>query len=221
MSLQQIGPATSANTTDIATNTADIATNTADIAANTANIATNTSDIGTINSAIAGGIVSTIAGNSGAFTLGGGITNSTNLIKLSLLNATLQASPSDPTGTTSTSAVMMGLGGTCKITPVYSSRVEIRFQGSLANTTSTQLVSLGARFGTGTAPSNGAAASGTTVGSVVTGWVAANNGQLPFGGVGGIITGLTPGTAYWFDLTALVSSGTGSLANISFSAMEF
>lgn len=51
-SLQQLGTATSTNTTSIATNTADIATNTTNIATNTTNIATNTTNIATNTSAI-------------------------------------------------------------------------------------------------------------------------------------------------------------------------
>lgn len=48
MALQQLGGATSALQTSVATNTANIATNTANIATNTANIATNTANIATL-----------------------------------------------------------------------------------------------------------------------------------------------------------------------------
>jgi len=41
---------------------------------------------------------------------------------------------------------------------------------------------------------------------------------FPFGVA---ITGLTPGTAYWFDLNFGVSGGTGSLQSIGCKAVEY
>ena len=58
-------------------------------------------------------------------------------------------------------------------------------------------------YGTGTAPNNGASATGTTVGNPLRSQVNEYN-DLP---VLGYITGLTPGTPYWFDLQ--VKSGSG------------
>jgi hypothetical protein len=175
----------------------------------------------TVASIASAGSVSSIAGNTGAFTLSTGITNSTNDIRLSLTNATLQASPANPSSTTSATAVMMGLGSTCTITPVYSTRVRLSFQGRTVNSLSTQATYIQARYGTGAAPANGAAATGTTIGSSVGSWAAANNAENTFGGIGGIITGLTAGVAVWFDLSSFVSTGTGSLTNVSCTAMEF
>lgn len=148
-----------------------------------------------------------------------GTTNAT--IALSLANATLQASPSNPSGTTSASAVMMGIGGSCHITPVYSTRVRLSIQGYSSNNTTVDQVLVNARFGTGTAPINGAASIGTSVGSTVQSLSSPANYQTPFN-VGGIITGLSAGTAYWFDLA--VSQGTGgtaSVGSLSCSADEF
>jgi hypothetical protein len=202
-SQQLVAGATSTNTTNIATNTASIATNTAAIAA--------------LNAAT---YVNSIAGNSGAFTLSTGLTNSVNDLRLSLLNATLQTNLSNPTGTTSATGVMMGLGGVAKLTPVYSTRIKIQFIGAQANSTANNSITVKAFFGTGTAPSNAAAITGTQVGNnmVTAQNTAANQSSFT---QGGIITGLTPGTAYWFDLSLAVGAGTGTLSSLSFNAMEF
>lgn len=138
---------------------------------------------------------------------------------LTLANATLQTSPANPTGTTSATQVMMGLGSTCTLTPVYSTRIHLMFQGSLNNAVTAAGSTTQARFGTGTAPTNGAAATGTTVGNTVISAVNPAAYLVPFS-AGGIITGLTVGTAYWFDLGLSGTSG-ASLTNLSFSAFEF
>jgi hypothetical protein len=36
-----------------------------------------------------------------------------------------------------------------------------------------------------------------------------------------IVTGLTPGTAYWFDLAVNAGAGTATFSAINFEAMEF
>jgi hypothetical protein len=157
------------------------------------------------------------------FSAGSGISfTGTNplTIALSLGNATLQASPSNPTGTTSTTPVMAGLGGTCHITPVYSGRIKVEFIATVGNSTSGATVTNTVRFGTGTAPANGVAATGTQVGTGVAYTAPASNYNEPIFN-GGIITGLSTGTAYWLDITEAVSTGTGSYINVSCNAMEF
>lgn len=181
--------------------------------------ASNALKYATVSSIASAGSVASIAGNTGAFTLSKGITNITNDIQLALNNATLQASAGSPTGTTSTTQVMAGLGVTCKITPTYSGRVMLQFQGDAFNS-GVGNVNVQIRYGTGTAPANGASATGTTVGSQILATSAAGAYRVPIA-LSAIITGLTPGTAYWFDLGFSASANTGSVENISFSAMEF
>jgi hypothetical protein len=165
--------------------------------------------------------VTSIAGNAGAFTLSGGITNSTNAIKLALNNAVLQATTGNPSATSSSTQVMMGVGSTCTITPVYSTRVHLIFQGNVLNSNSGDTVITAARYGTGTAPTNGAASTGTAVGSTITTLQSGANYQSPIS-FGGVITGLTPGTAYWFDIGLnQISGGSAAISNISCTAIEF
>jgi hypothetical protein len=168
---------------------------------------------------ITGAGVTSIDAKTGPFTTGKGITSTGgNVIQLSLTGATLQLTPGNQPGS---SGAMMGHGVGCAITPVYSSRVEVRFQGGIISSATGATVNLQAKFGTGTAPANGAGSTGTSIGSVETATLSSNiNSGPPFGGLGGIITGLTPGTAYWFDIFLTASTGTASLINVSCSAVE-
>lgn len=134
--------------------------------------------------------------------------------------ATVQGSPANPTGTTSAVGVMMGLGGTCKITPSYSTRIKVEVLGNVSNSTISQTMTMKVAYGTGVAPANAAAASGTQIG---------NSNQVDSGTAnfkysiinGGIITGLTAGTAYWFDVNLATSGGTVAMINVSCNAYEF
>jgi hypothetical protein len=114
--------------------------------------------------------------------------------------------PSAPTGTVSTTAVMMGLGSTWTFTPASSGVVLISVSGAGSTTTAVANFGVGCRYGTGTAPANGAAASGTRFGS-------GGDFTLRAVAVGPYATftfpdvlSLTAGTAYWFDLTLLTGN---------------
>ncbi len=164
--------------------------------------------------------VTSIAGNAGAFTLTGGITNSGNAIQLALNNAVLQSSPGNPTGTSSGTGVMMGLGSSCHITPVYSGRVRAEIITQV-NAPGSGGVTLTGKYGTGTAPSNGAAFSGTSFTPTMTiGVPAGYTGSYPTPAAA-VITGLSNGTAYWFDFDMTASGGTGTITNTSCNLMEF
>jgi len=131
-------------------------------------------------------------------------------------NAT-QANVAAPAGTTSTTGLMMGLAGA--IIPAHSGNVLLIVSGTLTNGTTGDGASLQIRYGTGTAPTNGAALTGTAVGNNI----ADNNpvtNKIPFS-VQAVVTGLTVGTAYWVDvgLTA-ITGGTASIATVSISALE-
>lgn len=122
-----------------------------------------------------------------------------------------------PTGTnTANPGVMMGLAGS--ITPAKSSRVRFVISASMLGGSNGSCV-VGCRYGTGTAPVNGAAATGTLISGLRT--IGLTAGLYQPVNVGGIITGLTPGTAYWFDLSIFTNAGiTASPANIELTAFE-
>jgi hypothetical protein len=173
------------------------------------------SNAGTLtNVTIAAGAGITITGTCNITTSG------TCTVAQSFTTATLQVTPTAPTGTSSTSVVMMGLGSTCKITPVFSSRVKVLFIGVSTNSTSGQVTDMRVFFGTGSAPANGVAQTGTQVGTFVLGQAASLGFDTSFTN-GGLVTGLTPGVPVWFDIGMNVSGGTGSIVTVACTLEEF
>lgn len=114
------------------------------------------------------------------------------------------STPADPTGTTSASFRMMGLAGT--ITPTRSGNVLISAYGSVQDNTTAGQCGMQIRTGTGSAPANGAAATGTAVGSQQTTTDGTANQPNAYS-MTVVVTGLALGTARWIDV-ALVSNGT-------------
>lgn len=74
----------------------------------------------------------------------------------------IQSAPSNPTGTSSATAVMMGLAGA--ITPRFSGRVLLMISGAIFNAGIGQGATPQLSWGTGAAPTNGAALTGNQVG---------------------------------------------------------
>lgn len=140
---------------------------------------------------------------------------------MKLDSAVLNASVTAPTGTTSGAGVMAGLGvTTCRITPSYSSRVEYTITGILSNNTAGAQTGVQLRTGTGAGPANGAAASGLQLTGNMIATSSAANSPTPFTATG-IATGLTVGTATWFDLLMFqVGGGTAAPSNLTCTARE-
>lgn len=122
--------------------------------------------------------------------------------------------PADPTGTASATQVMMGLGSTCTYTPAGTGKVLVTVTGTCQATGATNAaISVGCRRGTGTAPANGAAVTGTRFGAVADQQLRSTNTST---GVGFAFTGLltlTAGTTYWFDITLAALTATGAQVN--------
>lgn len=164
--------------------------------------------------------VTSIAGNTGAFTLSNGITNSTNDIRLAS-RASLLATPANPTSTTSGANVHMGFGvSDCRLATTYGTKMRVTFDGVVTNGTVGQITNVTIRYGTGAGPANGAGVTGTAVGAQTP---YGNGGAVYQGGFSktAIITGLSPSTTYWFDVVLSVTGGTGSVLSVTFSAEEF
>ena len=141
--------------------------------------------------------------------------------------ATGQTSVAAPTAPASTSAfAMQGLAGA--ITPASSGNILVLISGTIVDPSGTAAgngIQFQASFGTGTAPVNAAALTGTQIGTVQKytspTTVVAADVNVPFS-MQAVVTGLTLGTTYWLDLAAesiAVASSMG-LANISVSAIE-
>lgn len=135
------------------------------------------------------------------------------------IGAESSGSPSNPSGTTSTTGVMMGLNQL--ITPLITGKVMVIISGCMKNTTNTDGTQTQIRYGTGTAPTNGASLTGTTAGGLV-------HYDNPAGltihvpvTVQAIVSGLTIGTPYWFDLSlASITGGTSNIESLSVSIIE-
>lgn len=129
--------------------------------------------------------------------------------------------PANPTGTASTTRVMMGLAA--YITPLYSTRVLFIITGNLTNSGATagQGTSCRIRYGTGTAPINGAVAVGTNASDIARSILERNAADLQPFTCQGIVTTLSPGTRYWFDLSlAAITSGTGAAQDLTITGLE-
>ena len=122
-----------------------------------------------------------------------------------------------PTGTASTTFKMMGMGfWGCSITPVFTGNVLLSMTGMVKSSAGGDGYQAQLAYGTGAAPQNGAAASGTVVGSAVYG-----ASPLPLSAPV-VITGLTLNTAYWFDIQVeAVTAGTTTIEGATCSAHEF
>lgn len=131
-----------------------------------------------------------------------------------------QSAPISTSGSASTTAVMQGMAGS--FTPLATGKAFLSVSGSMWNNTAAGLVnSVRLRYGTGTPPILGAAATGTAVGGFAArGPATGATGFVPFC-LNAVVTGLTPGTAYWLDVETVAQSG-GSviITNAAFACFE-
>jgi hypothetical protein len=115
--------------------------------------------------------------------------------------ASVYLTPANPTALTSTSYLMFGLGSTLAFTPSVSTKVRFSIKYVPGGVGTTGLNSFKLAYGTGAAPANGAAATGTIVGGVDQGGAVASVNVTPaINQRNVIISSLTPGVAYWFDI---------------------
>jgi len=131
---------------------------------------------------------------------------------IQLNGATMSVNFQAPTGTSSSTFVAMGYGLLgCTMTPVNSTRVHVDFPQTITNSVGAVNVQVIGRYGTGTAPSNGASATAqTTFGTTQS--VTPILSQFLYIDAQGLITGLTIGNAYWFDISvASPNGGTSSI----------
>ncbi len=128
-------------------------------------------------------------------------------------------SVASPVGTASATGVMMGLGSTFTFTPTAGTRCIVTMVG-YGSGSNISTINIGSRYGTGTAPVNGAAITGTVGSLALSGYLAAAFASVSFCH-SFIVTGLVVGTAYWVDLSlANVNSISSTVNNITFTAHE-
>jgi hypothetical protein len=118
----------------------------------------------------------------------------------SYLGATRYA-PANPAGTASQSPSFVMAGLALAITPQVTGKLKILISGGAGTSAGAANVAIQGRYGTGTAPPNGGMSAGTVFGQPQTVRApAAGTWWSSSFTVADIISGLTPGTAYWVDL---------------------
>lgn len=139
----------------------------------------------------------------------------------------LVTKPTAPAATTSVTLVMMGLGtnatGTpAVITPTGTGLVQVTITAQVTTATAAVSLTYGGRFGTGAAPANGTAVTGTRFGSAGDPTTTPNgiSVRVPISFTD-IVT-LTPGIAAWFDLALATSNAAdaASVNNVSVTLVE-
>lgn len=158
-----------------------------------------------------------VGNSSGGYTL-----TATSSLGLSSTSATSQSTPVDPSTTNSTTGVMMGLANS--VTPSKSGTILVHVSGDTDNNTIGDGAQMQIRYGTGSAPSNGAALAGTAAGSAVKmtnpSIATLSVGRSPFS-LNAVVTGLTVGATYWIDISlAAITGGTARVRDISISIVE-
>jgi len=147
--------------------------------------------------------------------------------------STLSVIPSNPSATTSASYVMQGLGvagaTACTITPQVTGRIAVWIEGDMTGV-NTATVTAQLSFGTGAAPANNAAVTGTQVGSQPTLTPLTGILSTPFT-LFWIIPGLavpsinssgvtSAGTPVWLDVALKSTTGAASISNLTCLAFE-
>lgn len=138
------------------------------------------------------------------------IDGSGNLVIAGKVTSNLQTSasfsPANPASTNSATAVMMGIGSTCKFTPKSTGIVEITITALGNIDTSTDALNCQLSYGTGSAPINGAAVTGTQVGTLI-GFYGQGAALYTPICLNVILTGLTLNTQIWIDLAVNIALG--------------
>lgn len=131
---------------------------------------------------------------------------------------TASVTPSNPSGTTDLTGKMMGLASV--VTPTASGKLLVIHTGLFTNSTINDGASVTLRHGTGTAPANGAALTGTIDGNNPQMIATSGAATQPFT-IAWTITGLTVGTPYWFDFgLSAITGGTAAITNVGVTINE-
>ena len=139
-------------------------------------------------------------------------------------NYELNAQISGPFTTTNTTGVMMGLGAspyTLKYKPNIGNAILITICGTIYNASGIgDGAKVAIRAGTGTAPANGAALTGSQYSLYQTYISSTTAGKVPFS-LTTIIVPVVPNTQYWIDLSlAAITGGTAAISDLQVSAIE-
>jgi hypothetical protein len=132
-----------------------------------------------------------------------------------LSTVSLQTGLISPAATSSTAGVMAGLGAT--LTPVNSGKISVTICGSMKNTGANYVTTVRLYYGSGTAPVNGAALTGTVSGGIITGHTAFANAFLPYS-VSAVLSGRPLNQPTWFDVSIATSNAAG-MASVHYASV--
>lgn len=111
--------------------------------------------------------------------------------------------PSNPTGLVSESFTMFGLGSQVYITPMTTGNIKFHIKFIPAGVGAYNINQYKICYGNGNAPVNGAAATGTVIGGIDKGGAVEDIPYTPTPIVRDmVVTGLSLGVQYWFDIQA-------------------
>ena len=127
------------------------------------------------------------------------------------------ANPAAITGATA-AAVMLGLGGS--FVPNAGGNMLLMITGDIVVSAIGSGATLQIAYGTGAAPANNAALTGTLAAKALNFVTSTVAGRGPFN-LMAYVTGLTPAVAYWLDLAVQnLTGGTATIANVNLTAVE-
>lgn len=162
------------------------------------------------------GNVDLVAGDIQAGSLFNLTYDGTNFQLTGSMMASSQTEVAAPAGVT-TSDKMFGLAGT--ITPVKSGKFLIMYSAEYTSDTTASDTTFTLRTGTGSAPANGAASAGTAR-QIINRRASSTTLRIPISS-STIVSPLTPGTAYWIDISAHNgAAGTVTLFNVVITTIE-
>lgn len=128
--------------------------------------------------------------------------------------------PADPSTTISSTLVMMGYGSTVVFTPAATGIVRITFTGVFFDS-SAETGAFGGRYGTGAAPGNGVAVTGTRWGGSEDAAIGPAGASRPGAIALTDLLTLTTGQQYWFDIAVHGTAGNVNTRNASFVIYEY
>lgn len=143
-----------------------------------------------------------------------------NPTSTSIVGGSTYQGTSKTSSTAQSTHKMAGFAGS--ITPIKSGKILIRVIGDITQNTSSRGASVKVNYGTGSAPADGDADTGTQVGPDINiAQTGATAFTVPYS-AGGIVTGLTIGTTYWIDCAHRITLGGGisTLANSQIEIIE-
>lgn len=121
-----------------------------------------------------------------------------------------------------TSGLMAGFGSAWTLTPSFSGRVRVTVNGVLNTSVITTTAQVWINYGTGTAPSTGAASTGTHGWTTVSSFAPITAGAFSPVSYTFEVTGLTLATAVWFDVQiAAANAGSATFTATTVTIEEF